>query len=233
MGLKTPFFSAFGPLLFGRRAHRKLPVIGEDLGQLQSVLGRHLPIGSLANSTKGAHSRQRLFSLEVTFWAFLFQVLSPECACREVVRKLQAWWQGRRKNRISAHNAAYCQARSRLPLATLANIFSILAATLERRILQRERWRGGRRVKILDGTTLSMPDTAANQKRWPQPAGQKPGCGFPLLRMVGLFCLSSGALLRYSFGNKHDQENQLIRQLLDGLEKGDVLLADRRGGDGE
>ena len=66
---------------------------------------------------------------------------------------------------------------------------------------------GERRVKILDGTGLSMPDTPANQRRWPQPGGQKPGCGFPVLRMAGLFCLSSGALLRYAFGNKHDQEN--------------------------
>jgi hypothetical protein len=104
-------------------------------------------------------------------------------------------------------------------------------------------------VKILDGTGLSMPDTPKNQKRWPQPCGQKPGCGlplrrlrrvrsacdgtalsrhaFPLLRMAVLFCMGSGALLRYAFGNKHDQENWLCRGVLDGLEKDDVLLADR------
>ena len=80
---------------------------------------------------------------------------------------------------------------------------------------------------MLDGSTLSMPDTPANQKRWPQPSRQKPGCGFPLLRLVGIFCLSSGALLRYAFGNKHEQENHLARQLLDVLEINDVLLADR------
>ena len=227
MGFKTPFFSAFGPLLFGRRAHRKLPVIEKDLGQLQSVFGTHLPKGSLARTKDGANSRQRLFSIEVTFWAFLFQILSPQCACREVVRKVQAWWQGPRSKRMSANSAAYCQARSRLPLPTLEKLFGALASTLERRILDCERWLGGRRVKILDGTTLSMPDTPANQKRWPQPSSQKPGCGFPLLRLVGLFCLSSGALLRYAFGNKHDQENHLVRQLLGGLEKGEVLLADR------
>lgn len=180
MGLKTPFFSAFWPLLFGRRAHRKLAVIDEDFGQLQSVFGSHLPKGSLGNSKEGANSRRRLFSVETTFWAFLFQVLSPECACREVVRKVQAWWQGPRKRRMSASTATYCQARARRALATLRKLFAALAATLERRILDRERGLGRRRVKILDGSTLSMPDTPANQKRWPQPASQSPGCGFPL-----------------------------------------------------
>lgn len=227
MGLRTPFFSAFGPLLFGRRAHRKLPVIEEDLGQLQSVFGTHLPKDLLARTKGGVNSRQRLFGLEVTFWAFLFQILSPQCACREAVRKVQAWWQGRRKRRISANSAGYCQARARLPLATLEKVFRALAATLERRILDGQCALGRRRVKILDGTMLSMPDTAANQQRWPQSSSQKPGCGFPLLRLTGLFCLSSGALLRYAFGNKHDQENHLTRELLDGLEEGEVLLADR------
>jgi len=225
MGLKTPFFSAFGPLLFGRRAHRKLPVMEEDLGQLQSVFGEHLPKGALAPAMSGATSRRRVFSAEVTFWAFLFQVLWPACACREVVRKVQACWRGRKT--LAAGSAAYCMARARLPLAVLEKLFATLAATLERRILEGERWLGERRVKILDGTGLSMPDTAANQQRWPQPGGQKPGCGFPVLRMAALFCMGSGALLRYAFGNKHDQENHLARGVLDALEKDDVLPADR------
>jgi Transposase DDE domain len=227
MSMKTPFFSAFGSLLFGRRAHRKLPEIPEDLNLLRGVFGSHVPKGSLAQSKSGLNSRRRFFSTDATFWAFLFQVLSPSCACREVVRKLQAWWTGCRRKKMAAGTAAYCQARGRLKLSTLERIFCALAAMLERRILGRERWMGQRRVKILDGTGLSMPDTRKNQQRWPQSKGQKPGCGFPVLRMVGLFCLSSGAMLRYAFGNKHDQENHLARRVLDGLERDDVLLADR------
>jgi hypothetical protein len=227
MALKTPFFSAFGPLLFGRRKHRKTPVIEEDFNAFQSVLGGHLSKKSLAAPKSGAHSRHRDWSLEVTFWAFLYQVLGPACACREVVRKVQAWCQQRRRRVVSGETGAYCLARAKLPLALLGRIFSELAGTLERRMSEGERWLRRRRVKILDGTGLSMPDTLKNQKRWPQPRGQKPGCGFPLLRMAGLFCMGSGALLRYAFGNKHDQENWLCRGVLNGLEKDDVLLADR------
>lgn len=247
MGLKTPFFSAFGPLLFGGRAHRKLPAIGEDFSQLQSVFGGHLPKGALAPAKGGANGRRRVFSVEVIFLAFLFQMLWPSCACREVVGKVQAWWRGRKAP--AAGSAAYCMARARLPLAVLEKLFSTLAATLERRVLDGERWLGARRVKILDGTGLSVPDTSANQKRWPQPGGQKPGCGLPLRRLrrvrsayhgrryrvtrsrcsawLPSFTWAAMLLLRNAFGNKHDQENHLARGVLDGLEKGDVLLADR------
>ena len=93
------------------------------------------------------------------------------------------------RQRMAAGTAGYCQARGRMKLTTLEKIFRALAETLERRILDGERWLGQRRVKILDGTGLSMPDTRKNQQRWPQSKGQKPGCGFPILRMVGLFCL--------------------------------------------
>ena len=85
----------------------------------------------------------------------------------------------------------------------------------------------GRAVKIVDGTGLSMPDTPAHQALWPQPSGQQPGCGFPQMKLVGLFSLSSGALLERASGNLQVHESLLFRQLWDKLQRGDVLLADR------
>ena len=73
----------------------------------------------------------------------------------------------------------------------------------------------------------SMPDTAPNQERWPQSSWQKPGLGFPLLKLVGLFSLGSGALLEHATGDLHVHESQLFRQLWERLEKRDVILADR------
>ena len=91
----------------------------------------------------------------------------------------------------------------------------------------RERWLGGHPVKIVDGTGLSMPDTPANQTLWPQPTSQQPGCGFPVMRLVGLFSLSSGALLETATGNLHVHESLLFRPLWDKLKQGDGVLADR------
>ena len=94
----------------------------------------HLSKQSLAAPKSGAHSRHRDWSLEVTFWAFLYQVLGPACACREAVRKVQAWCQQRRRRVVSGETGAYCLARAKLPLALLGKIFSELAGTLERRM---------------------------------------------------------------------------------------------------
>ena len=89
-------------------------------------------------------------------------------------------------------------------------------------------WRG-RRVRLVDGTTVIMPDTPANQAAYPQPRSQKPGLGFPLCRLVGILCLGSGAVLNAAIGRykgKGGDEQSLLRSVLDTLERGDVLLGD-------
>src|SRR5437660_815891 len=68
-------------------------------------------------------------------------------------------------------------------------------------------------VLVGDGTTSSAPDTAANQRAYPQSSRQLPGCGFPLLKWVALFSLSSGALLEVALGNKHKAELALFRKI--------------------
>jgi hypothetical protein len=75
-----------------------------------------------------------------------------------------------------------------------------------------------------------MPDTPENQAVYPQQNGQKPGLGFPIARIVGLICLGSGAVLDAAMGpfkGKGASEHTLFRQLLDSLERGDIVLADR------
>ena len=129
--------------------------------------------------------------------------------------------------KLSVSSSAYCQARGRLDPDTLELINEHLRWSLEANVLQEERRLNGRAVKIVDGTCLSMPDTEANQALWPQPTGQQPGCGFPVMKLVGLFSLGSGALLETETGNLHVHESLLFRGLWDKLKKGDVLLADR------
>ena len=80
---------------------------------------------------------------------------------------------------------------------------------------------------MVDGTGVSLPDTAKNQRAYPQPGGQQPGCGFPFLKLVGVFSLTTGALLDYAKGNKHQHELNLLQRLLDTFKAGDLVLADR------
>ena len=193
----TPFFSALFPLLFGRPPCRELKklqtqALGTDsISELRQALGQFVPDSLLGRHTQSG--RDRFFSPLVTFWAFLSQGLSPQSACRDAVRKAQAWWSLGRRLPISTNTSAYCQARSRLSDRTLSTIHRQTAQRLECNVPIDSLWLG-RRVKIVDGTSCSMPDTAENQHAYPQPGSQKPGCGFPMMKLVGLFCLASGEL---------------------------------------
>jgi hypothetical protein len=231
MPSKTPFFKAFGPLLFGRPAKRAFAKLGrmDALQELYEIFGHLVPDRLLAPSDKGVNSRERIFSPQVTFWAFAAQILSPGTACREIVRRVEAWWRERfdADQTPSASTSAYCQARARLDPAVLEIVRAEIAWGLEKNVLKEERWLGGRSVKIVDGTGISMPDTEENQAQWPQPSGQEVGLGFPSMKLVGLFSLSSGALLESANGNKHVHESTLFRSLWSKLQKGDIVLADR------
>ena len=228
----TCFFPAFGPLLFGRPARSALDVLRQQthspnaLSQLQAAFGSLIPQRLLDVNPNGGGSRDRLLPTPLTFWAFLAQVLSPGSACRAIVRKLQAWWVTRGITDTSENTSAYCQARARLPDTQIEAIRNDLADRLVRNTPTTALWRG-RRVKIVDGTTISMPDTAANQQAYPQQLSQQPGCGFPMMKLVGIFCLASGALLAIARGTLRVHESQLFRQLWPRLQRGDVVLTDR------
>lgn len=229
----TPFLPGITHRLCGRQRRSQLDGLraqseqwrASTLSQLCEIFGPWLPAAMLAPSANGVNSRERLYPQSLTFWAFLSQVLSPGSACREVVRKIQAWYAPRDKS-LDSGTSAYCQARGRLPLATLSALHQTLADKLSARVTTPERWLG-RRVKVVDGTGVSMPDTAANQKVWPQPAEQKPGCGFPVVKLVACFGLASGALLDWVEGPLREHDCRLLLKLLSVFKKGDVVLADR------
>jgi hypothetical protein len=227
----TPFFQAFGPLLFGRGSRSQIEKVKRlgGLGELYELFGDLLPDHLLSMSEEGANSRERFLTPKVTFWAFVSQVLDVGSSCRDIVRKVEAWWRWTQKDRAgepALTPSAYCQARARLDTQTLRLIHGHLAWSLERRAPGAQLWLG-RKVKIVDGTTLSMPDTPANQQSWPQPTSQKEGLGFPCMKLTGIFCLASGALEDYATGTLHQHESVLFRSLWDKLEKGDVMLGDR------
>jgi hypothetical protein len=82
-------------------------------------------------------------------------------------------------------------------------------------------------VLVVDGTTATAPDTAANQKRFPQQSVQAPGCGFPIVRIVALMSLATGMLVQWSLGPWRSSELALLQTLWDAFQAGDVLLGDR------
>jgi len=204
-------------------AKAQLPSSPNELARLfQDAFPAHW----LSPTEEGPNSRQRIFSLRLTFWTFLWQVLTPGSPCADAVLKVVAWWASLGRHGLSPDTSPYCQARARLSLATLRNILRATFQKAEQRV--RSLWRFHHRDVIVgDGTTLSAPDTPENQRAFPQSSNQKEGCGFPLIKLVGLFSLASGALLAFKTGSKHSHELQLFRALWKHLKKGDIFLADR------
>lgn len=160
-----------------------------------------------------------------TFWVFLSQVLCADASCREAVRNFLARRAFRGAAPASPRTGAYCAARARLSLRGLEQLHACAVQRLTREVGQGPRW-CARNVKVVDGSSVSMPDTRENQARYPQPTGQKPGCGFPVMRIVALFSLGSGLLLDVAKDALGVHERTLFRRLWGGLEAGDVLLAD-------
>jgi len=173
--------------------------------------------------------RDRIYAPLTTLSLFMGQALSADGACQDAVARHLSECTALGTRRCSLNTGPYCRARQRLPLDLILYLQGQVSLHLEQRQPQAWRWHG-RSVKLLDGTTLSMPDTAANQQAYPQSREQKPGLGFPLARLVALISLGSGAVLDWAMGackGKGTGEHALFRQLFDSLQPGDVIIADR------
>ncbi len=197
----------------------------KSLTQLSDIFAPYIPRTMLENRASGAMSRKRIFSFENTFWAFFSQVLDADSGCQEVVRKIQALCHKKSWQKPSSSTAAYCQARGKLPLTDLQEIYQHTARYLGQQ--GRSKALNGRRVIVADGSGVSMPDTLENQKIWPQPSGQKSGCGFPQAYLCACFNLHTGVLISYEIGNKRSAEIPMLRQQLDQFEKEDIFLGDK------
>jgi Transposase DDE domain len=190
-----------------------------------------LPAADIEHALEHEHVvfRDRLFSPLVTIWVFLTQVLDPDHSCRAAVARFLAWRASRGRGRCSADAGAYCKARGRLPEAVLARLTRDTGRHIQERAPAAWRWHG-RHVKLVDGTTVSMPDTPANQRAYPQPRTQQPGTGFPMARLVALFALATGTVLDLAMGpcqGKQTGETALFHTLRHNMQSGDILLCDR------
>jgi hypothetical protein len=177
-------------------------------------------------AAEGHAWRDRVWNPVLTFWTFLVQVLHPGSSCREAVAQVLAEQAGVSPRRISPDASAYCQARRRLPLSVFVAALCKVGHCLQDRARQELLWHG-RRVRLVDGSSCSMADTPQLQAAFGQPDGQKAGCGFPVARLVAMFCWATGAVLDVAMGAYRSSELMLVRQLWEHLKRGDIVLADR------
>ena len=172
-----------------------------------------------------------VYTPAVTLWAFLSQMLhrGEQRSCMAAVSRVVVLLVALEREPCSSNTGAYCRARAKLPEQALRRLTLQMATGCEEEAPSDWLWHG-RHVKLVDGTTVSMPDTDANQAEYPQQVGQEEGLGFPIVRMVLLFSLATGMLCDMAMGpyqGKKTGEPALFRELLDRLVEGDIVLADR------
>lgn len=176
--------------------------------------------------------RERLFPPTETLSMFLAQALGSDRSCQKAVNDAAINRAVGGLPGCSTFTGGYCRARKRLPLKLISGLTRYSGQLIERQLPDEWRWQG-RRTLLIDGTTVTMPDTKANQEAFPQQGGQKPGLGFPICRVVGVICLSSGAVLNAAIGaykGKGGSEQRLMRELLETFSAGDLLLGDANFG---
>ncbi|MGB5451220.1 MAG: IS4 family transposase [Sedimenticolaceae bacterium] len=172
--------------------------------------------------------RERLFPPTETLSMFLAQALSADGSCQQVVNDAMVKRVIGGLKPGSTDTGGYCKARSRLPVSMVSTLARESGGIVAEEAASWWHWRG-RRVRLVDGATVTLADTEANQAAYPQSSSQKPGLGFPICRLVALLCLASGALLDGAVGpcqGKGGDEQSLLREMLDSLESGDILLGD-------
>ena len=214
------------PLSGQQKLAQKLALLRQkSFKQMGEIFEDFIPRTLLKPEQSGVMSRRRIFSKENTFWAFLGQVLDADGGCKEVIRKLQSYASVKGINVPSSSTASYCTARNKLDEQMLVEIFAHTADRLDK--MPATGLLNNRRVIVVDGTGVSMPDTPENQEVWPQISSQKPGCGFSSARICACFSLESGALLSYAMGNKKSHELPLFRKQWNIFKDGDIFLGDK------
>ena len=207
--------------------HLKSWALGPVLQCLDRFLDEPAFRSTLIKKPNAFTRPQGLYSLPVTIKTFFTQCLAQDHSCRTAVAtaKDHAWL----PPSASPDTAAYCRARDALAADGLHKAVEHTAQALDAGVSDEHLWMG-RQVHVVDGTGIALPDTEANQDDYPQPSQQKPGCGFPVLRLVAFMSLATGAVSRYSSGTLHDHEQRLFQELRAHLEGGEVVLGDRNFG---
>lgn len=196
-----------------------------------AVLGEVIPAKLLMQwvAEEAGRFRDRIYSPLSTLVLFIEQVLSADHSCVDAVARGVSARVALGQAPCSLNSGPYCKARARLPLGLVERLGREVGQRLCVQQPRAWRWRG-REVKLIDGTTVSMPDTRENQARFPQSREQRTGLGFPLARVVAIVSLSCGAVLEWAIGpceGKQTGETALLWQLAQKLCSGDVVIADR------
>ncbi|MFV1995583.1 MAG: IS4 family transposase [Verrucomicrobiales bacterium] len=232
----TPFLPGISAKLYGSHKRRQLEVArierdklrGRSITDLGTLFSDVLPVERMeaANSLGPGKRRRRTFPQVIVFWAWASQLLEFNASCNKALTSIQSWYSKAGLKVPEFDNSSYCRARVRLSDEFLDEAGAMLESYAEGRLEPWHYWYG-HRLKAIDGTSIRLMDTPENQAEYPQPSGQKPGCGFPVMGVVGVLDLGRGNLEGYVECKQSEHDAKGAWRLRNEFSPEDVVIADR------
>ncbi len=170
--------------------------------------------------------RIRQYCNVVVFWTWLAQILEGNASLSKAVSLVQAWCDDAGLPVPTKDTGAYSKGRGRLPVEFLVAANERINARLSARIRPEDTYQG-HVVKSIDGSSMALDDTEENQSEYPQPSSQKPGCGFPVMGIMGVLNHSHGGWEDFAQGEQSAHDAPIYRKLLHCFNAGDILCGDR------
>ena len=229
---RQPFLTRFPSTIFAtakRRLQaairrRRQEVLGSSLSGYALLFGSILPTAVMESFD--ATKRQRCFGNIPVFWAWLAQILEANASCSKALGLIQSWYQAQDLPAPKGDTSGYCQARQRLGEKFLKQVSGKINESLRRATRPVDLWQG-MVLKAIDGSSVQLMDTPANQGAYPQPSVQKKGCGFPVMGIVGVVNLSHGGWEGFETCGWKKHDARMAPRLLKHIDQADLLMADR------
>jgi hypothetical protein len=198
------------------------------LGELTQLVPFEMVDAALAEAG-GRQRRVRDLPSRVVIYLLLAACLFPELGYPGVWRKLTAGLAGIPVAAPTA--AALAQARRRVGAEPLRFLFGLLRGPAVLPPGREMRWHGLLACAV-DGTILTVPDTAANLARFSKQNCFNGGTGYPQVRLLALVACGTRTVIDAVFGPTAKGEITYMPSLLGSLQTGMILLADRNFGSG-
>lgn len=121
--------------------------------------------------------------------------------------------------------SSICEAMHRLGTSPVRALFDLLKGAAATTALVRF---AGLLVVAIDGTVLSVADSAANLRVYPkQASGPNGDAGYPAMRLVAVVACGTRTIVDAVFGSTSDGETTYATRLTGALSAGMLLLGDR------
>lgn len=232
MTKNQPFLSGFPTQLCGSIRRRLQDVIADkrraladsSIATYAMQFSHILPAEFLQGLSVSKRIRQ--YCNVTVFWAWLAQILEANASLSKGVSLIQAWCKDAGLPAPGMDTGAYSRGRGRLPMEFLEAVNQQVNDRLNARIRPEDTYRG-HVVKSIDGSSMALDDTDENQAEYPQPSGQKAGCGFPVMGIMGVLNHAHGGWEDFAEGEQSAHDAPIYRKLLHCFKPGDILCGDR------